>query len=84
MNTESIFIAVILHDRSVIPDSAHYFASLDKAKLFVESTTQNKEGTRWEDHDEGKFVFGYGVEDGDVDEPLAVVFGIDTLEKEPE
>ena len=76
----SIFIAVILDHRSVIPESAHYFATLEEAKAFVTQGDKH-EGACWEEHAEGKFVFGYGAEDGEVDEPLAVVFGIDTIGK---
>ena len=75
----SIFVAVILDHRSVIPDSADCFATLEDAKLFVTQGDAH-EGAFWEEHAEGKFVFGYG-EDDHVDEPLAVVFGIDTIRK---
>lgn len=77
------FVAVVLNRRSVIPDSAHRFDTLAKAKTFVESRTSHKEA-RWAEHEEGKFVFGFEYADGEVEDPLAVVFGIDELNRPTE
>jgi hypothetical protein len=67
-----IFTAVMLDGRSVVPDAAQTFSTLAKAKVWVESTSSVK--GMWEEWEEGKFVYGFGVGD-EVDEPIAAVYG---------
>lgn len=78
-----IFTAVIIDDRSVVPDSTHTFSTLAKAKEFVESTVTSRKGTLWDEWEEGKFVFGYGG-DGEVEEPIAAVYGSVLDETKPD
>ena len=70
-----IFSAVIFDERSVVPASVNTFTTLKEAKAFIVGTIQRdmEQLTRWEEWDEGKFIFGYGT-DG-IDEPLAAVYG---------
>ena len=70
-----IFSAVIFDERSVVPASVNTFTTLKEAKEFIVGTIKRdmEQPTRWEEWDEGKFIFGYGT-DG-IDEPLAAVYG---------
>jgi len=67
-----IFTAVVLDHRSIVPDSTRTFSTLAAAKAYAESTTNDKTA-KWEEWDEGKFVYGYGTDE--IDEPIVVVYG---------
>jgi len=67
-----VFTAVVLDSRSAVPDSTRTFSTLEAAKAYAESTTSDKTA-KWEEWAEGKYVYGYGVDE--IDEPIVVVFG---------
>lgn len=68
-----VFTAVVFDKRSVVPDHTKTFRTLQKAKEYVEKVLGHDEGPKWQEWDEGKFVFGYG--EGDVEDVVAVVYG---------
>jgi hypothetical protein len=70
-----IFSAVIFDGRSIVPASVNTFTTLKEAKAFIMGTIPRdmEQPTRWEEWDEGGWVFGYGTEN--IDEPIGAVYG---------
>jgi hypothetical protein len=76
-----IFTAVIFDKRSVVPAEAQAFTTLKRAKEWTETTIDEQdEGLKWEEWDEGRFVYGWSTEEDGITEVIASVYGSELKE----